>query len=105
MGHPKLRIACCSEMSDMPRQQQAASKVWDIKLPPMWRQDFIDKVLGMVGGTLALTQKRPEHFLLAILFTTMALRSARSLPLAALILLPVANRAITEALPASQIGR
>ena len=30
-------------MSDMPRQQQAASKVWDIKLPPMWRQDFIDK--------------------------------------------------------------
>jgi len=30
-------------MSDMPQQQQAASKVWDIKLPPMWRQDFIDK--------------------------------------------------------------
>ena len=25
------------------QQQQAASKVWDIKLPPMWRQDFIDK--------------------------------------------------------------
>jgi hypothetical protein len=25
------------------QQQQAASKVWDRKLPPTWRQDFIDK--------------------------------------------------------------
>jgi hypothetical protein len=56
-------------------------------------------ILGMIGGTLALTQKRPQHFLLAIFFTAMALRSARGLPLAALILLPFANRAISEALP------
>lgn len=27
----------------MPQQKQAASKVWDIKLPPISRQDFIDK--------------------------------------------------------------
>ncbi len=56
-------------------------------------------ILGMMGGALALTQRRIEHFLLAVLFTAMALRSARALPLAALLLLPIANRAITEALP------
>ena len=56
-------------------------------------------LLGMIGGTLALTQRRLEHFVLAVLFTAMALRSARALPLAALILLPVANRAISLALP------
>ena len=27
----------------MPQRQQVASKVWCIKLPPRWRQDFIDK--------------------------------------------------------------
>jgi hypothetical protein len=27
----------------LPQQQQAASKAWDIKLPPRCRQDFIDK--------------------------------------------------------------
>ncbi len=56
-------------------------------------------ILGMMGGALALTQRRIEHFLLAVLFTAMALRSARALPLAALLLLPIANRAITDALP------
>jgi hypothetical protein len=55
-------------------------------------------ILGMTGGALALTQRRAEHFLLAVLLTAMALRSARALPLAALVLLPIANRAITEGL-------
>jgi hypothetical protein len=55
-------------------------------------------LLGCAGGTLALSRRRPEHFLLAILFTAMALRSARALPLAALLLLPIANAAITESL-------
>ena len=50
----------------------------------------------MVGGTLALTQKRLHHFALAILITAMALRSARALPLSALLLLPIANAAITN---------
>jgi hypothetical protein len=53
-------------------------------------------ILGVVGGTLALTQKRLHHFALAILVTAMALRSARALPLSALLLLPIANAAITR---------
>src|SRR5262249_51188838 len=55
-------------------------------------------LLGMIGGTLALTQKRWSHFAIAVLFTALALRSARGLPLAALVLLPIANAAITESL-------
>ena len=53
-------------------------------------------ILGMVGGTLALTDKRFHHFALAILITALALRSARALPLVALLLLPIANGAITR---------
>jgi hypothetical protein len=55
-------------------------------------------ILGVIGGTLALTQKRLHHFVLAILITAMALRSARALPLVALLLLPIANAAITRSL-------
>lgn len=57
-------------------------------------------ILGMTGGAISLTQRRVEHFLLAVMLTAMALRSARGLPLVALILLPIANRAIT-----AEIGR
>ena len=53
-------------------------------------------LLGVIGGTLALTQKRLHHFALAILITAMALRSARALPLSALLLLPIANAAIRK---------
>jgi hypothetical protein len=53
-------------------------------------------ILGMTGGGLALSQRRVEHFALAVLFTGLALRSARALPLAALVLLPLANGAITQ---------
>lgn len=53
-------------------------------------------ILGMTGGTLALTQRRWHHFALAILITAMALRSARALPLTALLLLPIANAAIAH---------
>jgi len=53
-------------------------------------------LLGVIGGTLALTQKRLHHFVLAILITALALRSARALPLCALLLLPIANAAITR---------
>ena len=59
-------------------------------------QIIITVILGVIGGTLALTQKRLHHFALAILITAMALRSARALPLCALLLLPIANAAITE---------
>jgi len=55
-------------------------------------------LIGAAGGVLALSRRRPEHFLLAALFSTMALRSARVLPIAALLLLPLANGAITSSL-------
>ena len=51
-----------------------------------------------VGGVLALSQKNVAHFLLTVLFLAIALRSARGLPVAALLLLPLANGAITRAL-------
>ncbi len=56
-------------------------------------------ILGIAGGTLALTAGRWEHFLLAMAISALALRSARALPLSALLLLPVANCAITKKLP------
>lgn len=62
---------------------------------PGTEQILATVILGMTGGAIALTQRRIEHFLLAVLLTAMALRSARGLPLVALILLPIANRAIT----------
>ena len=51
-----------------------------------------------VGGVLALAERKLAHFLLTILFLAAALRSARALPIAALVLLPLANGAITDAL-------
>lgn len=65
-------------------------------------------ILGIGGGALALGLRRYEHFLLAMLISVIALRSARGLPLAALVLLPLANAAIvkTVALPwAAYAGR
>jgi hypothetical protein len=54
-------------------------------------------ILGIAGGALAAVQGRWDRALLALLFSALALRSARVLPLAALLLLPLANAAITKA--------
>ena len=54
--------------------------------------------IAALGGFAALSSRKPHHFLLAVLFCAMALRSARGLPLVALLILPLANGAITEAL-------
>jgi hypothetical protein len=62
-------------------------------------------IVGMAGGGLALAQGRWEHCGLAVLFTALALRSARGLPLAALVLLPLANAAITRWLEQSGFHR
>jgi hypothetical protein len=51
-------------------------------------------IVGMIGGAFAFTQKRHAHFAIAVAITAMALRSARGLPLCALILLPIANAAM-----------
>jgi hypothetical protein len=56
--------------------------------------------IAAMGGTLALTQKNVAHFLLAAMFSIAALRSARALPLVALLILPLANGAFTNALRA-----
>jgi hypothetical protein len=55
-------------------------------------------ILGIAGGALALTQGRIHHFVLAMLFAAMGLRSARALPLVALLLLPIANASLTRCL-------
>ena len=58
-------------------------------------------ILGIAGGTLALTRKRFDRFALSLLISAMALRSARALPLVALLLLPLANAEISRFLPRS----
>lgn len=54
--------------------------------------------LAALGAVLALAQKNIARFLLAALLCWGGLRSARIIPLAALIALPIANAAIAEAL-------
>ncbi len=54
--------------------------------------------LGFLGGFAAISARRPERFLLSLLLTAGALRSARVLPVAALLLLPLANGSITSVL-------
>ncbi|MDQ6677160.1 MAG: hypothetical protein M3Z09_07675, partial [Acidobacteriota bacterium] len=54
--------------------------------------------LAAWGGFAALTQKNVAVFLLAVMLLALALRSARGLPLVALLLLPLANGSITRAL-------
>lgn len=54
--------------------------------------------LSILGGTLALLQKNLPVFILSSLLVVTALRTARGLPLVALLLLPLANGAITRGL-------
>jgi hypothetical protein len=58
--------------------------------------------ISMAGAIFSLARKRPEHFLLSALLVVAALRSARGLPLVALIALPLANGAITGSLRDAQ---
>ena len=55
-------------------------------------------LIGIAGGIAALGTRNLPRFLVAMIFTAAALRSARMLPVAALILLPLANGTITAAL-------
>ncbi len=61
-------------------------------------QIILALLIGIAGGCAALASRRPERFLLSALLTTGALRSARMLPVAALILLPLANGSISDVL-------
>jgi hypothetical protein len=55
-------------------------------------------LIGISGGVLALAHRRLEHFVIAMLFAALAFGAARALPLFALVVLPLANGAITESL-------
>jgi hypothetical protein len=67
-------------------------------------QIVLTMILGIAGGTLAFTQRRWERFALAMLLSVTALRSARGLPLVALVLLPLANAGISDWLRKSGVG-
>jgi hypothetical protein len=59
--------------------------------------------IAALGGILALTQRKIAHFLLTVVLLWAGLRSARALPLVALVLLPLANGAIVEALRGARV--
>ncbi len=61
-------------------------------------QPMIVLTAALAGGFAAIAVRRPERFLLTLLITAAAIRSARALPLAALLLLPLANGSFTEVL-------
>src|SRR5204863_221970 len=61
-------------------------------------QVAITVLIAAFGAVLALSQKKLAHFFLAALLLWGGLRSARVLPLVALLLLPLASGAITQAL-------
>jgi hypothetical protein len=56
--------------------------------------------ISALGGAAALAHRRMAHFLLSALLVAAALRSARALPVLALLVLPLANGAVTEVLGA-----
>ncbi|MGH9721476.1 MAG: hypothetical protein ACRD8O_14800, partial [Bryobacteraceae bacterium] len=66
-------------------------------------QILLTVAVAMAGGVAALAQKRLAHFLMAALLTAAALRSARGLPLVALLVLPIAGGAITSALETARV--
>jgi len=54
--------------------------------------------IGFAGGLAALAVRKPERALLSVLLTALALRSTRAIPVAALLLLPLANGSIAAVL-------
>ena len=62
----------------------------------------IGLAIAMAGAVFSLARHRVEHFFFSALLVAAALRSARGLPLVALLALPLANGAITESLAAAR---
>jgi hypothetical protein len=67
-------------------------------LSPGALQVMLTIAICFAGGFAALAAQKPERFVLSMLLTALALRSVRALPLAALLLLPLANGSITAIL-------
>ena len=65
---------------------------------PEAAQVALTMALAAAGAVLALSQRKLAHFLLAAMLLWGGLRSARVLPLVALVILPLANGAFAEAL-------
>ncbi len=61
-------------------------------------------LIGAAGGFAALSGRRVDRFLLSMLMTAAALRSARMLPVAALVLLPLANGSISDVLTHARLA-
>jgi hypothetical protein len=61
-------------------------------------QVMLTIAICFAGGFAALAAQKPARFLLSMLLTAVALRSVRALPVAALLLLPLANGSITAVL-------
>ena len=61
-------------------------------------------MICFAGGIASLSARRPERFLLSLVIVAAALRTARMLPLAALILLPLANGSISDVLTHAQLA-
>ena len=84
------------------RQNELTSRVAEFQSFNFHDKDAAQVALTMglvaAGGILALSQKKLAHFMLATLFLWSGLESARVLPLVALLILPLANGAFTEAL-------
>jgi hypothetical protein len=61
-------------------------------------------LIGFAGGCAAISARKPERFLLSLMLTAGALRSARMLPVAALLLLPLANGSISDVLTYASVA-
>lgn len=60
-------------------------------------------LVSLVGAAASFRARRTEHFLLAMVFGALALRSARVLPVLALIGLPLANGGLTAVLRGGEV--
>jgi hypothetical protein len=82
--------------------EQLTSRIAEFQSFNFHDPDAVQMALTMgvaaAGGMLALSQKNLAHFLLAGMFLWAGLRSARVLPLVAMLILPLANAALVEAL-------
>ena len=65
-------------------------------------QIAVTVLVSIIGGILCWQQRRPDRALIVLLFAGIALRSARGLPLLALVALPYAGGAIRRALGESR---
>jgi len=61
-------------------------------------QVWLSLALCWLGVALALVARTPGRALVSLFFTALAMRSARGLPIAALLLLPLLNASLTSAL-------